>query len=834
MWGRNNRKVGVDLKLGSEDDLPKALECLAERGVCVIEAADCGLDLEAITNEAQRVPQSLFRSAPRAPGINAAEALVGPEGSAQLVDLETANDHFVKDGNELVALRKVNELAQELFSGLAMLGHEVLGNLGFASSPMLLEARTPGCGRPKEESFTEGSASQWLELFMRHRLQFLFFLGPRTGVLELGLFGGDTSSTSSVVQVPTRPGLMVLLRPDLVWRKHVAQFGGQGRCFVYSSFVLSSNIPKIGSVSTEDLQGIPYLWKLLNWCIGRLEQLKVAELENDEAALEGIPKEWLRTLDSEFAQGEQAVVKGWTCRLPGPSSWSPDGLILPTFAGADFVEEIPHTRFDIEEMYYEDPEADEWRNLKTYSRHCTYVEGAHLFDNKFFGMADRQVPSTPMSERFGLEVGYEALHYAGYTKQSLRRLKGDVLVGQHVSDQQQNFLSKETKSFGSGGSQAKEANLLSFYLNLTGQSITMDTDGSSSLAALAHAHMEHSVYEDEDDHLRLAPFSLVMGSAWNIAPGAFANFCFRRLLTPKGRCFTFDQDASGFVRGEGWAALVISRLFGTAEKRAAAAASGSTESHGHTIMLRSVESMQSARGCSLTAPAAEAMQEVIEMALQRGGCARPGDIDFVECHAPGESTADFFEAVACQRTMRKAGEGKDFWSLPMTSFKTSIGNTYAAAGLIGLLRAAHCARWDLLAPNNMLQCVNPHIDGRCTDVLFPTEALAVSNPHHAASGLLAINSFGSTGTNVTAVMLVSVGTARAPPPLLVPRPKNWSHVEWGTEGLPEGSQPAQQGMYGTYGAEEEERDTSSGFYGPYRVREQAQREQPRFYGTYGI
>eukprot|EP00930_Biecheleria_cincta_P062871 TRINITY_DN4830_c0_g2_i1.p1 TRINITY_DN4830_c0_g2~~TRINITY_DN4830_c0_g2_i1.p1 ORF type:complete len:832 (-),score=133.99 TRINITY_DN4830_c0_g2_i1:212-2707(-) len=831
MWGRNNRKVGVDLKLGSEDDLPKALDCLAERGVCVIEVGDCGLDLKAAAEEAQKLPQSIFRSAPRAPGINAAEALVGPEGSAQLVELETANDHFVADGNELVALPKINELAQELFSGLAMLGHEVLGNVGFASSALLLEARTPGCGRPKEESFSEESASQWLELFMRHRLQFLFFLGPRTGVLELGLFGGDESS---VVQVPTRPGLVVLLRPDLVWRKHVAQFGGQGRCFVYSSFMLSSNVPRVGSITTNELQAVPYTWKLLNWCIGRLEQLKEADLHNDEAALEGIPKEWLRTLDSEFAQGEQACVRGWTCRLPGPSSWSPDGLILPTFAGADFVEEIPHTRFDIEEMYYEDPEQDQWRNLKTYSRHCTYVDGAHLFDNKFFGMPDRQVASAPISERFGLEVGYEALHCAGYTKQSLRRLKGDVLVGQHVADQQQNFLSKETAIFGPAGSQAKEANLLSFYLNLIGQSITMDTDGSSSLAALAHAHMEHSIYEDEDDHSRLAPFSLVMGSAWNIAPGAFANFCFRRLLTPKGRCFTFNEDASGFIRGEGWAALVISRLFGTAEKRSEGVPSTNGSSGENHILLRSVESMQSARGSSLTAPAADAMQEVIELTLQRGGCARPGDIDFVECHAPGESTADFFEAVACQRTMRKAGEDKNLWSLPMTSFKTSVGNTYAAAGLIGLVRAAHCARWDMLAPNNMLQRINPHIDGRCTEVIFPTEALAVSNPHHAASGLLAINSFGSTGTNVTAVMLVSVGDARTPLPLLLPRPKTWSHVEWATEGLPEGSQFAQQGMHGTYGAEEEERDTSSGFYGPYRVRENAQREQPRLYGTYGI
>lgn len=829
MWGRNSRKVGVDLKLGCEDDLPKAIDCLAERGVCIIDAADCGLNLEAIAAEAQKLPQSLFRSAPRAPGINAAEALLGPEGSAQLVDLETANDHFVKDGVELAELQKVNELASELYSGLAMLGHEVLGNVGFASSALLLEARTPGCGRPKEESFTEESASQWLELFMRHRLQFLFFLGPRTGVLELGLFTGDKSS---VVQVPTRPGLVVLLRPDLVWRKHVAQFGGQGRCFVYSSFVLASNVPRVGSTTSEELQSVPYLWSLLNWCIHRLEKLKEAEIQNDEAALEGVPKEWLRTLDSEFAQGEQACVRGWTCRLPGPSSWTPDGLILPTFAGADFVEEIPHTRFDIEEMHYEDPEQDQWRNLKTYSRHCTYVDGAHLFDNKFFGMPDRQVSSCPISERFGLEVGYEALHYAGYTKQSLRRLKGDVLVGEHVADQQQNFLSKETKIFGPAGSQAKEANFLSFYLNLTGQSITMDTDGSSSLAALAHAYMEHSIYEDEDHHSRLAPFSLVMGAAWNIAPGAFANFCFRRLLTTKGRCFTFDQDASGFIRGEGWAAVVISRLFGTADRRASAQGTPSD----NNILLRSVESIQSARGSSLTAPAAEAMQEVMEVALQRGGCARPGDIDFVECHAPGESTADFLETVACQRVMRKAKEDKDVWSLPMTSFKASIGSTYAAAGLVSLVRAAHCARWDMLAPNNMLQYLNPHIDGRCTDVQFPTEALAVSNPHHAASGLFAINSFGSTGTNVTAVMLVSVGDARAPLPLLVPRPKTWSHVAWATDGLQDGSQGAHRGMHGTYGAEEEEeeRDTSSGFYGPYRVREQAQREQPRFYGTYGI
>ncbi|CAE8599051.1 unnamed protein product, partial [Polarella glacialis] len=224
------------------------------------------------------------------------------------------------------------------------------------------------------------------------------------------------------------------------------------------------------------------------------------------------------------------------------------------------------------------------------------------------------------------------------------------------------------------------ANMISFALNLTGQSIVFDTDGSSSFAALFHAQLEQGAEEDADSAAgRAAPFSLVLGSAWNVAPACFANFCFRGLLTTQGRCCCFNEGASGFVRGEGCGALVLARLFTLSE-----------QDSGAQCLVRSVEMMQSSGAASLTAPCGTGMHEVIDLATFRGGL-RPGDIDVVECHAAGEMQADALEVQACERVLRQAAPFESKQPLPLTSFKSCIGSTYAASGLISLLKAVQCA-----------------------------------------------------------------------------------------------------------------------------------------------
>lgn len=148
-------------------------------------------------------------------------------------------------------------------------------------------------------------------------------------------------------------------------------------------------------------------------------------MSEDQASLASVPSSWQRAAAAHFAVGEQAAVKGMCCRTA--SGWLKDSFQLPAFAGADLVTEIPHQRFDVQQWCANGQE-EVVQNGISCSRHGSFMEAADLFDHSFFGISAKQVSNMPVSERWALEVGYEALFDAGYTKQSLRRLKGDVLV----------------------------------------------------------------------------------------------------------------------------------------------------------------------------------------------------------------------------------------------------------------------------------------------------------------------------------------------------------------------------------------------------------------------
>eukprot|EP00434_Breviolum_minutum_P033312 symbB.v1.2.029475.t1/scaffold3232.1/size62355/1 len=431
---------GFDGKLG---DWSVFADSLAEKGLCVLDATE--LTSKTWVAEAERLPKRLHKASPvsREPKVKVAEGLLGQD-THRITNL--ASPEVAKVSSELVRLRCQMETLCGTLGGTSL---EI-------SEPWLLEARTPLAITVPQEEITEVSAEYWSKIFMQHKYQVLLFLGHQGGTLKL------TAASGSALEVNTCPGALVVLRPEL-WVSRSYSTTSRKRNFVVSSFLC-------GAAQKE----LPfYAQDLLDWCAARLEVVKEMHILEDQVRLASVPSSWQRAANAHFAVGEQAAIKGICCR--NACGCLEESLVQTAFVGADLVTEIPIQRFDVHQ-WCEGPEVGTRR-----------TSSAELFDHNFFGISAKQVNNMPVSERWGLEVGYEALFDAGYTKQSLRRLKGDVLVGIHTVENQLNFRTSESSSFGLGGSQAREANLLSFHLNLTGQSIVFDTDGSSSFAALHHA-----------------------------------------------------------------------------------------------------------------------------------------------------------------------------------------------------------------------------------------------------------------------------------------------------------------------------------------------------------
>ncbi|CAE8658061.1 unnamed protein product, partial [Polarella glacialis] len=119
-------------------------------------------------------------------------------------------------------------------------------------------------------------------------------------------------------------------------------------------------------------------------------------------------------------------------------------------------------------------------SFKSFLRHGSFVDGAELFDNKFFGLSAMEASGMDPHQRVVLEVGYEALRKAGYVKGKLMNSLGGVYLGSSMTI----FGQVSTVSGATGGAASINSNRFSFCLGLKGPSMTCDTDGSSSLTAV--------------------------------------------------------------------------------------------------------------------------------------------------------------------------------------------------------------------------------------------------------------------------------------------------------------------------------------------------------------
>merc|ERR1719199_654166 len=143
-----------------------------------------------------------------------------------------------------------------------------------------------------------------------------------------------------------------------------------------------------------------------------------------------------------------------------------------------------------------------------------------------------------------LEVGYSALHDAGYRKATLMGTDGGVFVGQMNYDflmMRAETMTAPTALTGAGGHPAVSSGRFSYTFGLKGPSYTVDTACSSSLVAVDGAAQ----------NLRLGRCSVAVaaGVSLILSPGTSIATCASRMTSDA--CKTFDASADGYARGEG-------------------------------------------------------------------------------------------------------------------------------------------------------------------------------------------------------------------------------------------------------------------------------------------
>lgn len=412
---------------------------------------------------------------------------------------------------------------------------------------------------------------------------------------------------------------------------------------------------------------------------------------------------------------------GMACRLPGAADldeyWS---LLLQERCS---ISEIGGDRWAIERFYH--PRRGE--PGRSYTLAAGLIADPNGFDAGAFRIAPREAEQMDPQQRLLLELVWEALEDAGLPPSTLAGQPVGVFVGASSVDAYTRIVGDASgidTHFMTGNTASIIANRISYIYDLRGPSLTIDTACSSSLVALDAA--VRALARGEIDTAVVAGVN-ILG-----APQAFYGFSRAGMLSPTGLCRPFAAAADGYVRAEGGAVLVLSRLD-------AAVSRGRPP----RVMIDATGVNSDGRTVGLSLPSTDAQRRLLERLYGEAGI-DPNDLAFVEAHGTGTRVGDPAEAEAIGRAL---GQKRDA-PLPVGSVKSNIGHLEPASGLAGTIKAILAIEHRLLPATLHLDSINPDIPFEALNLLPARGPVALQ----AGPLTAGVSSFGFGGTNAHAVL----------------------------------------------------------------------------------
>ena len=302
-----------------------------------------------------------------------------------------------------------------------------------------------------------------------------------------------------------------------------------------------------------------------------------------------------------FPGQEQIAIVGMACRFPGADD-------IPAFwrlleGGVNAVQEgEPGSGVGRIGRLFANAEVQ-----SVACRFGAYLDGLDQFDATFFRISPVEAQLLDPQQRLMLETCWQALEDAGMDPERLRGSRTGVYAGisnneyrnliLEVSDTAEPAASLYTVT---GTSFNTAIGRVAFALGLEGPAMAVDTACSSSLVAM---HQAVTGLQRGESDLALA------GGVHTILSGRLLELRANAgMLSPDGRCATFDAAANGYVRGEGCGIVVLKRL-------------AEAQADGDRIwgVIRGTALNQDGASPGLTVPSGPAQEKCIEAALARAG-----------------------------------------------------------------------------------------------------------------------------------------------------------------------------------------------------------------------
>ena len=402
-------------------------------------------------------------------------------------------------------------------------------------------------------------------------------------------------------------------------------------------------------------------------------------------------------------------------------------------AGRDCISEVPPERWDHGRYY----DADRNKPGKTYAKWGGFLADVDKFDPLFFNISPREAEVMDPQERLFLQTAWQTIEDAGYSRESLAGQRVGVYVGA-MWGHYELFGADAASGAVPTSSHASIANRVSYFFDLRGPSIALDTMCSSSLTAI-HLACEEIRRGNIDA-------ALAGGVNLSIHPQKYLNLSQGKFAASDGRCRSFGAGGDGYVPGEGVGAVLLKPLEDALR-----------DGDQVYAVIRSSALNHGGKTNGYTVPNPNAQGDLILDAMKKAGI-DPDSLGYVETHGTGTALGDPIEIAGLQQAFGAfAGRSTP---LPIGSVKSNIGHLEAAAGIAAVTKALLQLKHGQLVPSLHAEPLNPNIDFANSPFHVQTE-LADWKRSGTQPRRVAVSSFGAGGANAHLILEEHVESAPA-------------------------------------------------------------------------
>jgi acyl transferase domain-containing protein/acyl carrier protein len=422
------------------------------------------------------------------------------------------------------------------------------------------------------------------------------------------------------------------------------------------------------------------------------------------------------------------AIVGISCNFPD----APNAQIFweNLLAQKNSIREIPESRWNWQHYFSESANP-----AMTNSKWGALVDNVDCFDADFFGIPDENAQFMDPQERLLMQEVYKAFQDGGMDVGKLAGSKTGVFIGYEYSEYE-HYLRKNianiesAPAFNSSSQTYYLANRLSYVFDFCGPSESLNINCASSAVAVNRAY--YSLLNNESN------LAIAGGVCLNLFVDDYIAGTQYGMLSPNGTCAVFDDNANGFTRGEGVAAIILKR-FDDAKR----------DNDKIYAVIKSCNQNNRGKANSISEIKHESITSAIRDCYKKAAI-EPASVSYIEVDGYCTKWGDSFEFEGIKNAFVAANADEKYCALG--SLKGNIGHLEPASGIASIIKVAlslHHKKFPATITQKTPSTFIDTLDSAHPLYIADSEILFENIPSRQYMPVRAgVNSFADSGANV--------------------------------------------------------------------------------------